>query len=61
MESQIVELLSGSTDMGDTIKELEDLNEEMQRALDWSRNLSYLALGVSLIVVVMAMLVLGKR
>ena len=34
MESQIVELLSGSTDMGNTIKELEALNEEMQRALD---------------------------
>jgi hypothetical protein len=61
MESQIVELLSGSTDMGNTIKELEALNEEMQRALDWSRNLSYLALGVSLIVVVMAMLVLSNR
>jgi hypothetical protein len=61
MESQIVELLSGSTDMGNTIKELEALNEEMQRALDWSRNLSYLALGVSLIVVVMAMVVLSNR
>lgn len=47
--------------MGNTIKELETLNEEMQRALYWSRSLSYLAFGVLLIVVVMAMVVLGKR
>jgi len=47
--------------MGNTIKELEALNEEMQRALDWSRSLNYIALEVSLTVVVMAMVVLGKR
>jgi len=52
LENQVTELQSESTDMQNTVTELERHNMELQSALDSSRNLTYIALGVALIAVI---------
>ena len=52
LENQVTELQTGSTDMQNTLAELERHNMELQSALDSARNMTYIALGVALIVVI---------
>jgi len=52
LENQVSELQSESTEIQNTVTELERHNTELQSALDSSRNLTYIALGVALIAVI---------
>jgi pimeloyl-ACP methyl ester carboxylesterase len=52
LESQISELQSESTDMQNGVTELERHNTELQSTLDSHRNVTYVALGVSLLAVI---------
>jgi pimeloyl-ACP methyl ester carboxylesterase len=52
LENQVTELQAESTDMQNTITELERHNLEYQSALDSSKNLTYVALGVALIAII---------
>jgi pimeloyl-ACP methyl ester carboxylesterase len=52
LEKQVTELQSESTDMQNSLTELEHLNMDLQSALDSSRNLTYIALGIALITLI---------
>ena len=56
--TQVTELQSESTDMQNTVTELTRQNMEMQSALHSSQNLTYIALGVALIVVISGAVIL---
>lgn len=51
LESQLGELFSESSDVNRSITEILNHNDELQRTLNSLRNLSYIALGVSFLVV----------
>ncbi len=61
LESQVEELQSESTSLQNTIAELEGRNAELQSALNASRNLTYIALGISIIVVIVGVVTASKR
>jgi hypothetical protein len=52
LEFQVAELQLGSADMHDLVTELERHNVELQSALDSTRNMTYMALGVALVAVI---------
>ena len=52
LENQVTELQSESTTMQNTIIELESRNAELQSALDSSKNLIYIALGIALVAII---------
>jgi hypothetical protein len=58
LENQVIELQSESTDMQNSVSELERLNVEMQAALDSTKNMTYIALGVALIAVISGTLIM---
>jgi len=53
LESQIEELQSGSTGVQNSITELENQTTDLQSALESSRNLTYIALGVAFLAVIL--------
>ena len=61
LESQVEELQSESTSLKNTIAELESRNAELQSALDSSRNLTYIALGIAIIAVIVGVATVSKR
>ncbi|MCW3991694.1 MAG: hypothetical protein NWE79_03225, partial [Candidatus Bathyarchaeota archaeon] len=61
LESQVEELQSESTSLQNTIAELESRNDALQSALDSSRNLTYISLGVALIAILVEAVSLSKR
>ena len=61
LESQVEELQSESTSLRNTIAELESRNTELQSALDSSRNLTYIALGIAVIAVIVGVATASKR
>jgi len=61
LESQVEELQSESTSLRNAIAELESRNTELQSALDSSRNLTYIALGMAIIAVIVGVLTAFKR
>jgi pimeloyl-ACP methyl ester carboxylesterase len=52
LENQVTELKSESTDMQNTVTELERYNMELLSALDSTKNMTYIALGIALIAVI---------
>jgi pimeloyl-ACP methyl ester carboxylesterase len=61
LENQVAELQSESTDLQNTVAELERHNTEMQSALDSSKNLTYIALGIALVAIITGILMASKR
>jgi len=61
LESQVEELRSESTSLQNTIAELEGRYAELQSALNASRNLTYIALGISIIAVIVGVVTASKR
>ena len=61
LEKQVTELQSESTDLQNTVAELEHHNLELQSALDSSKNLVYIALGIALVAITVEVLMASKR
>lgn len=62
LENQVTYLKSESTDIQNTVTELERNNRELKSALDSTKNMTYIALGVALIAVISgAVLMLHAR
>jgi hypothetical protein len=61
LENQVTELKSESTDIQNTLVELERHNMELQSALDSSKNLIYVALGIALVAIVVEILMASNR
>jgi DNA-binding transcriptional MerR regulator len=61
LENQVTELQSESTNMQNTLAELERYNLELQSALDSSKNLTYIALGMAIIAVIVGVVTVSKR
>jgi len=61
LESQVEELQSESTSLQNTIAELESRYAELQSALDSSRNLTYIAIGIAIIAVIVGVATVSKR
>jgi pimeloyl-ACP methyl ester carboxylesterase len=61
LENQLTELQSESTDMQNTVAELESHNLELQSALDSSKNMTYIALGMALVAIIVEVMMASKR
>jgi len=61
LESQVEELQSESTSLQNTLAELESRNYELQSALDSSKNLTYIAIGVATMAVVSVAVMVFRR
>ena len=61
LERQVEELQLESTSLQNTIAELEGHNAELQSALNASRNLTYIALGIAMIAVIVGVVTVSKR
>jgi hypothetical protein len=61
LENQVAELSSESTDMQNTVIELEHHMKELQSALNSTKNLTYIALGVGLIAVLFGVIIMFQN
>jgi pimeloyl-ACP methyl ester carboxylesterase len=61
LEKQVTELKSESTDMQNTLAELERHNMELQAAMDSSKNLMYVALGIAIVAIIVEIMMASKR
>jgi pimeloyl-ACP methyl ester carboxylesterase len=61
LENQIAEVQSESSNLQNTLTEMETQNSQLQSALELSRNLTYLSLGVTTIAIAIAMRTLRKH
>jgi prefoldin subunit 5 len=57
LENSVEELQSESSSLQNTIAELESRNAELQSALNSSKNMNYIALGVALIAIIAVVVV----
>ncbi|MFX0202677.1 MAG: hypothetical protein ACFFCW_41770, partial [Candidatus Hodarchaeota archaeon] len=61
LEGQVKDLQSESSSLQNTMIELERRNSELQSALDLSKNIAYIAIGIAIIAVAAAVMALRKR
>ena len=61
LENQVTELQSESIDLQNTVAELERHNMELQSALDSSKNLTYIAIGIALVAIIVEIMMASKR
>ncbi len=61
LESQEEEWQSEHSSLRDAITELEGLNAELQSALDSSRFMTYIALGVAALAILLVAMMTSKR